>query len=198
MSDPNYQVMRGNCNFCGEPMDSGNHPLTESGARSVIDCQVKFLLRRADDLQSRLHDVESSLALAKAQADHDAELIADFLADEATLEASLAASIKESAAQCDRADRMVREWAASTERVNALSSRLDRGLERIERLRDWIQNWADESCEYGEMDFEACGHNRKHGICEPCSARRVLAQDVFVSDAPAVENQRKISDAAHE
>jgi hypothetical protein len=50
--------------------------------------------------------------------------------------------------------------------------------ERIERLRDWIHERIDE-CAYGEMDFEACGHNRKHGICQSCSAAKALAQDTF-------------------
>jgi hypothetical protein len=65
---------------------------------------------------------------------------------------------------------------------------MDSGVlrERIERLRDWIEERVD-VCAYGEMDFEACGHNRKHGICLSCSAARVLAQDTFVSDALVVE-----------
>ena len=67
----------------------------------------------------------------------------------------------------------------------ALLDRLQGGLERIERLRGWIEDRIDE-CPYGEMDFEACGHNRKHGICESHAAAKVLAQDTFVSD-PAVE-----------
>lgn len=67
-------------------------------------------------------------------------------------------------------------------RAEALQSRLSRGLERIERLRDWIQDRADEECPYGEMDFESCGHNRRHGICSGHAAAKVLAQDTFVSE----------------
>lgn len=75
------------------------------------------------------------------------------------------------------------------ERIVALEQQNEALASRLGRLQDWIQERADEDCEYGEPDFEACGHNRKHGICEACSAKRVLAQDHFVSDAPVVERQ---------
>lgn len=49
-----------NCQFCGEPLDNGRHPLTEGGrSRDVTSCQVSFLLRRAADLEARLADLRN-------------------------------------------------------------------------------------------------------------------------------------------
>ena len=91
------------------------------------------------------------------------------------------------------ADAKQDEWKdtcdAFAEENKELKSRLHSADERIERLRDWIQeNLADDGCAYGEADFDACGRHKRHGICVPCSAAKVLAQDTFVSD-PVVERQ---------
>jgi hypothetical protein len=42
------------CDFCGELLTSGRHPMTESGARDVTQCQLVWLLHRNTELESRL------------------------------------------------------------------------------------------------------------------------------------------------
>lgn len=46
-----------NCDFCKEPLESGKHPLTESGCHDVTGCQLVFLLRRSGELETRLAEI---------------------------------------------------------------------------------------------------------------------------------------------
>ena len=43
-----------NCDFCGEPLDGGRHPRSESGSYDVTSCQAMFLLRKVGDLELKL------------------------------------------------------------------------------------------------------------------------------------------------
>jgi hypothetical protein len=49
------------CDFCGELLTSGRHPMTESGARDVTQCQLVWLLHRNTELESRLDSVAAAL-----------------------------------------------------------------------------------------------------------------------------------------
>lgn len=43
-----------NCNFCGNPLDDGRHPLTDTGSRDVKTCQVQYLLLKLESCQELL------------------------------------------------------------------------------------------------------------------------------------------------
>lgn len=64
------------CDFCGEPLDGGRHPVTESGARDVTRCQVTYLLRRNGELQSKLDAAEERLQRIYEERDHYRDLAA--------------------------------------------------------------------------------------------------------------------------
>jgi hypothetical protein len=55
------------CPFCGEPLESGRHPLTESGVRDVTLCQFQHLVNRNEELQSKLDALTTELALLRSK-----------------------------------------------------------------------------------------------------------------------------------
>lgn len=54
-----------NCSFCGEPLESGRHPITESGAYDLTGCQLSFLLRRNSALEAKLEAAQRWIAAVR-------------------------------------------------------------------------------------------------------------------------------------
>lgn len=46
-----------NCDFCGEPLDSGKHPRDESGSYDVTDCQLVFLFKLLAAIEGRVVEI---------------------------------------------------------------------------------------------------------------------------------------------
>jgi hypothetical protein len=46
-----------NCDFCSEPLTNGRHPLMESGAYDVTDCQIMYLLRKTTKYRQALEEI---------------------------------------------------------------------------------------------------------------------------------------------
>jgi hypothetical protein len=48
------------CDFCGEPLHSGRHPLTASGSYDLTGCQLVYLLRRNGELEAQLAAIKQA------------------------------------------------------------------------------------------------------------------------------------------
>lgn len=145
-----------NCEFCGEPLESGRHPLTESGARDVTRCQVAFLL----DQNSKLSGIVETCCMAP-MIDGTCSVAKD-------APSKLASTEKDLEALRDHDDKLFDHYDA---RIKDLSSRLDRVRKAI------VEFWGEAGyCEGGREICEECGGGEEY--CAPRDLLKIIDGEV--------------------